>query len=79
MRQVQDRAVAALFDLRRTHPDETLLVVSHGDVIRAALLFALGMPLDLYARIEVAVASLSTIHIDAAGIRVSALNERPRL
>ena len=79
MRQVQDRAVNALFDLHRAHPHEKLVVVSHGDVIRAALLFALGMPLDLYSRIEVAVASLSTIHIDNAGIRVSALNERPRL
>jgi hypothetical protein len=37
------------------------------------------MPLDLHARIEIAVASLSTIHIDGAGIRVASLNERPRL
>jgi probable phosphoglycerate mutase len=79
MRQVQDRAIAALLDLHRAHPDERLVVVSHGDVIRAALLFALGMPLDLHARIEIAVASLSTIHIDGAGIRVASLNERPRL
>ncbi len=79
MRQVQDRAVGALFDLKRAHPDQNLVIVSHGDVIRAALLFALGMPLDLYSRIEVAVASLSTMHIDDSGIRVSALNERVRL
>ena len=38
--------------------------------------FALGMPLDFYARIEVATASLSTVRIDGNGIRVIAVNER---
>lgn len=79
MREVQERAVKALFEVRQDHPDGTVLIVSHGDVIRAALLFALGMPLDFYSRIEVALASLSTIHIDRSGIRVLAVNERPRL
>jgi broad specificity phosphatase PhoE len=77
-RQVQDRTVNALFDLRRSHPEGTVVVVSHGDVIRAALLFALGMPLDLYNRIEVGTASVSTIRIDDSGVRVHAVNERPR-
>jgi probable phosphoglycerate mutase len=65
--------------MRLVHPDDTVLVVSHGDVIRAALLFALGMPLDFFSRIEVGLASLSTIQIDDFGIRVLAMNERPRL
>jgi broad specificity phosphatase PhoE len=78
-RQVQERVVGALFDLQQTHPGGSVVVVSHGDVIRAALLFALGMPLDSYSRIEIAFASLSTIRLDSAGIRVSGLNEWPRL
>jgi broad specificity phosphatase PhoE len=78
-RQVQDRTVGAIFDLRRAHPDGTVVLVSHGDVIRAALLFVLGMPLDLYNRIEVATASISTVRIDNHQIRVPALNERPHL
>ena len=78
-RQVQDRTVAALFDLQRTHPAANVVVVSHGDVIRAALLFALGMPLDFYSRIEVAFASLSTIRLDGSGIRVLGINDWPRL
>jgi probable phosphoglycerate mutase len=77
-RNVQDRAVAALFELRHTHPEGTVVVVSHGDVIRAALLFVLGMPLDFYSRIEVATASISTVAIDGAALRVTAINERPR-
>jgi broad specificity phosphatase PhoE len=79
MRQVQERAVRALCEMRLAHPDDTVLVVSHGDVIRAALLFALGMPLDFFSRIEVGLASLSTIQIDDFGIRVLVANERPRL
>jgi broad specificity phosphatase PhoE len=79
MRQVQERVVKALFELRQSHSNGTVVLVSHGDVIRAALLFALGMPLDLYSRIEIALASISTIHIDDSGIRVLAVNERPRL
>jgi broad specificity phosphatase PhoE len=78
-RQVQDRVVGALFDLRQVHPDGSVVIVSHGDVIRAALLFALGMPLDFYARLEVALASISTIRLDGSGIRVLTLNEGPRL
>ena len=78
-RRVQERVVGALFDLRQVHPEGSMVIISHGDVIRAALLFALGMPLDFYARIEVALASISTIRLDDSGIRVLALNEWPRL
>ena len=78
-RQVQDRVVHALLDLRGLHPNDSVVVVSHGDVIRAGLLFALGMPLDFYSRIEVGLASLNTIQIDDSGVRVLAVNERPRL
>jgi broad specificity phosphatase PhoE len=77
-RKVQDRVVHALFDLERLHPEESVVVVSHGDVIRAGLLFALGMPLDFGSRLEIGMASLSAIRLDSSGIRVLALNDRPR-
>ncbi|HVH78243.1 MAG TPA: histidine phosphatase family protein [Stellaceae bacterium] len=76
MRAVQRRVVEAIMEMRAQHPNDSVVVVSHGDVIRAALVFALGMPLDFYARIEVATASLSTVRIDAGGVRVIAVNER---
>ena len=78
-RGVQGRVVSALFDLQRMHPQGTVVVVSHGDVIRAGLLFALCMPLDFYARIEVGLASISTISLEDGAIHVVAVNERPRL
>lgn len=79
MRQVQRRVVEALIEIRERHPEASVVAVSHGDVIRSVLLFALGMPLDHYSRIEVGQGSISTIRIDDAGIRVLAINERPRL
>lgn len=79
MRAVQRRVVEALLEIYDSHREETVVAVSHGDVIRAALVFALGMPLDFYGRIEVAQGSLSTIRLDPGGIRVLAINERPRL
>jgi broad specificity phosphatase PhoE len=78
MRQVQRRAVDAVLGFADSHPEKTIAVVSHGDVIRAILVYALGMPLDLLTRIEVGQGSVSTLRLDAGGIRVLALNERPR-
>jgi probable phosphoglycerate mutase len=79
MRQVQRRVVEALLEIAERHHERSVAVVSHGDVIRAALVFTLGMPLDFYNRIEVAQGSVSTIRIDPGGMRVLAVNERPRL
>lgn len=76
MREVQRRVVEAMMELREAHPDDSIVMVSHGDVLRAALMFALAMPIDFYGRIEVATASVSTLRIDAHGIRVVAINER---
>lgn len=79
MRAVQQRVVAAMIELNERHLHETIVLASHGDVIRCALLFALGMPLDFYNRIEVAQGSVSTVRIDTGGVRVISINERPRL
>jgi probable phosphoglycerate mutase len=79
MRAVQQRVVATVVELNERHPHETVLLVSHGDVIRSALVFLLGMPLDFYNRIEIGQGSISTVRIDTSGIRILALNDRPRL
>src|SRR5262245_12365150 len=53
MIDVQHRSVSALLRLRDRYRAGTVAVVSHGDVIRAMLLFALGMPIDFYNRIDI--------------------------
>ena len=78
MREVQRRVVEALMELQAQHPEEVVAVVSHGDVIRAALCFALATPLEFITRIEVAQGSISTLRLEPGVIRVLALNDRPR-
>lgn len=45
-RQLQERVVATLDELVRAHPQQTILVVSHGAAIRTAICAALDIPLN---------------------------------
>jgi probable phosphoglycerate mutase len=74
MLDVQRRAVGALLELRRRFPTGTVVVVSHGDVIRAILLYCLGMPIDFVHRIEVSPARISIVELHADGVRVLQVN-----
>ncbi len=68
--ETQARAVAACEAIAAAHPDATVAVVTHADVIRAALVHWLGMPLDLMLRIEIAPASVSTVELGRGDPRV---------
>jgi broad specificity phosphatase PhoE len=74
MIEVQQRAVSALFDLAAQHTTGTIAVVSHADVIRAALLFFLGVPIDLLHRIEIAPARISIVTLDGCTPTVTQVN-----
>jgi probable phosphomutase (TIGR03848 family) len=75
MLEVQARVVAALFEFRAAHPHAKVLLVSHGDVIRALLTYVLGMPIDFYGRLEVAPASITCVSFDTHGLRIARLND----
>ena len=76
MLQVQSRAVLFLQRLREQFPDEHVAIVSHGDVIRAVLLYYLGMPLDFVLRLEVTPGSVSVLRLEEYGPQVLAMNLR---
>lgn len=61
LREVQQRAVAAVERLRREHPNQIVALFSHGDVIRTTLAHYLGVPLDLFQRIVISTASVSIL------------------
>lgn len=63
MGEVVARGAAELERIRRAHPDGMVAAVSHGDVIRALLLHALGASLDHIHRLEVAPASVSVLRL----------------
>jgi probable phosphoglycerate mutase len=74
--EVQTRAVRALLRLVDRHPTDTILAVSHADVIRAVLGHALGVPIDLQHRIDIAPASVSVLELAPWGPLVGAVNWR---
>ncbi len=75
MLEAQGRIVRALKELRDLHPGRSVILVSHSDVIKAALLYHLGMPLDSYSRLEIEPASISTLVVGDWGSRILRLNE----
>jgi broad specificity phosphatase PhoE len=77
MREAQERAVALAERLCRSHPGETIALVTHGDVIKAVIAHALGIGLDHLHRFDIDPGSVSTLAREPHGWRVIALNESP--
>lgn len=74
MLDVQRRMVGEMEDLLRRHPGESIALISHGDVIRAAIAHYLGVPLDLFLRLEISPASVSAIQLGETHARVPVVN-----
>lgn len=72
---VQRRVVVAMEALEAHHPAATIGLVSHADVIKAAVMAHLGMAIDDWWRIEVNPASITRIVMDGRGTRLIGLNE----
>jgi broad specificity phosphatase PhoE len=77
MLAVQARTVAALERLHAEHGEAELVVVSHADVIKAALLHVLGAPLDHMGRLEIGPGSRSVVAWHDETARVLAANLAP--
>lgn len=74
MAEVQARIVGELERIRRGHPNGRVAVVSHGDVLRAAVAYFIGVPIDLFQRLEIAPASVSGLALEPWGARLLFLN-----
>ncbi len=72
--EMQGRITGALDVLRRDHPGQTVVAVSHADPIKAAVAHAMGTHLDLFQRIVVSPCSVSAILYTADGPIVLAVN-----
>jgi len=79
MVETQARMVGELDRLRAAHPDEVFAVVSHGDVIKAAIAYFAGMPLDFLWRFEIDPASVSVIAFEGDMPRILRLNDSEEL
>ena len=73
---VQARVMRALARVRADHASDTVALVSHADVIRAAVLYCAGAPLDLFDRFEISPASVTAIALGAGAPRLLYVNEQ---
>jgi probable phosphomutase (TIGR03848 family) len=64
MTDVYQRATNRLKTLADEYRDETIMIVSHGDVIKMMMAFALSMPLDSFQRLHVQPASFSLFEMN---------------
>jgi len=76
LREVQYRAVQVVEWLCGQHPEESVVTVSHADVIKLVLAYYLGVHIDLFQRISVAPASASVLYLSRDGaVRVLRMND----
>jgi probable phosphomutase (TIGR03848 family) len=75
MLEAQARMVGQMERLREEYPNDHLALISHGDVIKSAVAYYLGAPLDLFQRIEISPASVSVIELQEYGPRVLRVND----
>jgi probable phosphomutase (TIGR03848 family) len=75
MHEMQTRVVAELDAIRKAHPGATVAVVSHADVIKAAVAHYVGLHLDLFQRLVVYPASLTAFRFNKFGPRLVLFND----
>ncbi|MBN1311871.1 MAG: MSMEG_4193 family putative phosphomutase [Anaerolineae bacterium] len=75
IREMQVRAVGAVEQIVEYHPDSTVVVVSHADVIKAVVAYYAGMAIDMFQRIVIAPASISAIAVNKTGVSIVRLND----
>lgn len=75
MRGTQIRAVDAIEEVCAKHPGQTVVVVSHSDVIKMIVAYYLGVHLDLFQRISISPASMSIISTGAGMPFIECIND----
>lgn len=76
---MQNRAVQKIDDLVAQSAGKTLLLVSHADVIKSVVAHYLGTHLDLFQRIIISPASITTIVFTPMRPMVAAVNDTSHL
>jgi broad specificity phosphatase PhoE len=79
MIDVQARAVAWLVRTAAEHRGNTVLAVSHADVIRSVLAGCAGISLDLALRLDISPASISAVSLGSDGPRIDCINDAAHL
>lgn len=75
IRQMQSRAVDAVERLVAKHVGETIILVTHADIVKAVVAHYLGLHLDLFQRLVISPASISTLSFTCMGGLVTTFND----
>lgn len=75
MVEVQARFVGEMLRWRDAVGVGAVAMVSHGDPIRAALIYFAGGMLDAWERFEISPASITTIVLGKDGVRIAGVND----
>lgn len=79
LREVQDRAWAAVLDLHASHPEGEVIAVTHNFVILTLICRAIGLPLADFRRIRLALAAKTVIYVGERGATLLQLNDQSHL
>ena len=79
IRQLQTRAWRAIEEMENANAEGTVVAVSHNFAIRSILCACLGLPLSMFHRLRVDLASISVISFSADSPQVLTINERCHL
>ena len=60
-------------------PKDMIICVSHSDPIRLAIAYFIGLPLDMFQRLQISPASISTLFIGRGGSSLISMNQAPSL
>jgi probable phosphoglycerate mutase len=75
MRGVQLRLVDELERIARAHPKDLVAVFGHSDPIKMVVAFYLGMPLDLFQRIQIQTGSVTMLRLGQGSPSLVKLND----
>ena len=79
MLEAQARIITGLQKLHGKHQEETVAVISHSDLIKAAISYYAGIHLDMFQRIEISPASVSILDIFENTARIILINHTGEL
>lgn len=74
LREAQTRVIHAVLELHSVYPGNTFVLVTHADIIRAALAYFSGTPLDLFLRFAIDPASETIIQMSNANVQILCVN-----
>ena len=79
MLEAQSRMVSGLEKLKIKHPHQTVAVISHADMIKAAIAFYAGIHLDVFHRLEISPCSISIIELYDETAIIKSVNDTGKI